>query len=97
LDHEGLDVGREVHGEVVAGDFVDFQAGQGQGLPGGVGTDAFGGSHVDGAEAGGLGAELEKKHGKGKALSILAAKLGRAVYYMLLRRRPFELQRFVIA
>jgi hypothetical protein len=42
-------------------------------------------------------ARLEKKHGKGKALSILAAKLGRAVYYMLLRRRPFELQRFVAA
>jgi Transposase IS116/IS110/IS902 family len=40
-------------------------------------------------------ARLEKKHGKGKALSILAAKLGRAVYYMLLRHRPFELQRFV--
>ena len=38
---------------------------------------------------------LEKKHGKGKALSILAAKLGRAVYYMLLRSRPFELQKFV--
>jgi len=42
-------------------------------------------------------ARLEKKHGRGKALSILAAKLGRAVYYMLLRRRPFELQRFVAA
>lgn len=38
---------------------------------------------------------LEKKHGKGKALSILAAKLGRAVYYMLLRGKPFDLQRFV--
>jgi transposase len=42
-------------------------------------------------------ARLEKKHGKGKALSILAAKLGRAVYYMLLRHRPFELDRFVTA
>jgi transposase len=42
-------------------------------------------------------ARLEKKHGKGKALSILAAKLGRAVYYMLLRNKPFELQRFVTA
>ena len=40
-------------------------------------------------------ARLEKKHGKGKALSILAAKLGRAAYYMMLRGRPFELQRFV--
>lgn len=28
-------------------------------------------------------------------LTALAAKLGRAVYYMLLRGRPFELQRFV--
>ena len=38
---------------------------------------------------------IEKKHGKGKALSILAAKLGRAVYYMLLRKKPFDLERFV--
>jgi transposase len=38
---------------------------------------------------------IEKKHGKGKALSILAAKLGRAVYYMLLRKKPFEPKRFV--
>lgn len=29
---------------------------------------------------------LAKKHGKGKALSILAARLGRAVYVMLKRR-----------
>ena len=40
-------------------------------------------------------ARLEKKHGKGKALSILAAKLGRAAYYILLRGKPFDLQRFV--
>jgi hypothetical protein len=40
-------------------------------------------------------ARIEKKHGKGKALSILAAKLGRAVYHMLLRKQPFDLQRFV--
>jgi transposase len=38
---------------------------------------------------------IEKKHGKGKALSILAAKLGRAVYYMLLRSKPFDQKRFV--
>ena len=31
-----------------------------------------------------------KKHGKGKALSILAAHLGRAVYTMLNRRVPFD-------
>lgn len=42
-------------------------------------------------------ARIEKKHGKGKALSILAAKLGRAVYYMLLRKKPFDLNRFVTA
>ncbi len=29
---------------------------------------------------------LEKQHGKGKALSILAHKIGRAVYYMLVAR-----------
>ena len=28
-------------------------------------------------------ARLQKTHGKGKALSILAHKIGRAVYYML--------------
>ncbi len=37
---------------------------------------------------------LEKKHGKGKALSILSAKLGRAVYFMLLRKEPFDQKRF---
>jgi transposase len=37
---------------------------------------------------------LEKKHGKGKALSILAAKLGRAAYYMLVRKKAFEAERF---
>lgn len=38
---------------------------------------------------------LEKKHGKAKSLSILAHKLGRAVYYMLKRDQAFDLQRFV--
>ena len=38
---------------------------------------------------------LAKKHGKGKALSILAARLGRAVYVMLRRREPFDPQRFL--
>jgi transposase len=42
-------------------------------------------------------ARLEKKYGKGKALSVLAAKLGRAVYHMLQRRKPFDLKRFVTA
>jgi len=38
---------------------------------------------------------LAKKHGKGKALSILAARLGRAVYVMLQRRQPFDPARFL--
>jgi len=40
-------------------------------------------------------ATLEKRFGKGKALSILAHKLGRAAYYMLLRGKAFEIERFV--
>lgn len=38
---------------------------------------------------------LEKKHGKAKSLSILAHKIGRAVYYMLKRDEAFDMQRFV--
>jgi transposase len=40
-------------------------------------------------------AKLEKRFGKGKALSILAHKLGRAAYFMLLRGQAFEIERFV--
>jgi transposase len=36
-------------------------------------------------------ARLEKKHGKGKALTVLAHKLARAVYYMLQRGVAFDL------
>jgi len=39
-------------------------------------------------------AEIERKHGKGKALSILAHKIGRAVLYMLSRRAVFSMDRF---
>ena len=39
-------------------------------------------------------ARIEKKHGKGKALSILAHKIGRAVYYMLSRRTVFSMDKF---
>ncbi len=39
--------------------------------------------------------KLEKKHGKGKALSILAAKLGRAVYFMLKRKKAFDIKKFI--
>ena len=38
---------------------------------------------------------LEKKHGKGKALTILAHKLARAVYYMLMRGTVFEMDTFL--
>jgi len=38
---------------------------------------------------------LEKKHGKAKSLSILAHKLGRAVYYILKRDQAFDLEKFV--
>jgi len=44
-----------------------------------------------------LVARLRKKHGRGKAMGVLAAKLGRAVYYMLKRKEPFDLNRFVTA
>jgi transposase len=38
---------------------------------------------------------LAGRHGKAKALSILAAKIGRAVYFMLKRERAFEMERFL--
>lgn len=38
---------------------------------------------------------LVKKHGKAKALSILAQKLGRAVYFMLKRQQAFDMNKFV--
>lgn len=38
--------------------------------------------------------KLEKKHGKGKALSILAHKLGRAVYFIIKRKDAFDLKYF---
>lgn len=38
---------------------------------------------------------LARKHGKGKALSILAAHLGRAVYAMLTHRVPFDSAKFL--
>jgi hypothetical protein len=40
-------------------------------------------------------ARLEKKHGQGKALTILAHKLARAVYDMLTRDTVFEMDRFL--
>jgi transposase len=38
---------------------------------------------------------LEKKHGQGKALTILAHKLARAVYYMLKRTTAFDMEKFL--
>lgn len=38
---------------------------------------------------------LEKTHDKGKALSILAHQLGRAVYLMLKRKVAFDMDRFL--
>jgi len=38
---------------------------------------------------------LRSKHGKGKALSILAARRGRASYFMLRRSTPFDMDRFM--
>jgi len=40
-------------------------------------------------------ARLEKTHSKGKALTILAHKLARAVYYMLKRQTAFDLDTFL--
>jgi hypothetical protein len=40
-------------------------------------------------------ARLQAKHGKPKALSILARRLGRAVYFMLARKRAFDRERFL--
>ena len=41
--------------------------------------------------------KLEKKHGQGKALTLLAQKLGRAVYYMLKRQQAFDMHKFLQA
>lgn len=38
---------------------------------------------------------LERKHGKSKSLTILAHKLGRAVYYMLKRGKAFDMEKFL--
>ncbi len=41
-----------------------------------------------------LRARLAAKHGKGKSLAIIAAKLARALYFMLKRGEPFDAERF---
>ena len=40
-------------------------------------------------------AKLKNRHGKGRALSIISHKLGRAVYYMLNQNKVFDLQKFI--
>jgi transposase len=40
-------------------------------------------------------ARVEKKHGKGKALTILAHRLARAVYYLLKRQTAFDMEKFL--
>ena len=47
------------------------------------------------AEGKKLLARLQTKHGKGKALSILAHKIGRAVYHMLARGTVFSMEKFL--
>jgi transposase len=47
------------------------------------------------AEGQRLLARLEKKHDKGKALTILAHRLARAVYYMLKRHMAFDMDTFL--
>jgi hypothetical protein len=42
-------------------------------------------------------ATLEKQHGKEKALSILAHKIGRAVFYILARDTVFSMETFMAA
>ena len=42
-------------------------------------------------------ARLQRKHGKGKALSILAHKIGRAVYYLLARKTVYSAEKFLKA
>ena len=39
----------------------------------------------------------EKKRGKRKALSVLEAKLGRAVYHLWKKQVPFDAKRFLAA
>jgi len=41
--------------------------------------------------------KITSKHGKGKALSILAHKLGRAVYHMLKNQKAFDMNKFLTA
>jgi hypothetical protein len=37
-------------------------------------------------------AKLERKYNKGKALGIFNHKLGRAIYFMLKNKKPFDMK-----
>ena len=50
--------------------------------------------HTEGKK---LIARIQKQHGKGKALSILAHKIGRAVFYILSRGTVFSMEKFLAA
>jgi hypothetical protein len=50
--------------------------------------------HTEGKK---LIARSEKQHGKGKALSILSHKIGRAVFDMLSRGTVFSMEKFLAA
>ena len=39
--------------------------------------------------------KLANKHGKAKSLSILAHRMGRAVYFILKNKRPFDQDKFL--
>jgi transposase len=39
--------------------------------------------------------KLKSKHGKAKAMAILAHRIGRTVYYMLKNRKAFDVNKFV--
>ena len=39
--------------------------------------------------------KLERKHGKAKALSVLSAKLGKAVFIILKKKRSFDMNKFL--
>jgi transposase len=39
--------------------------------------------------------KLQRKHGKAKALGIVAHKIGRAIYYMLKRKEEFNIEKFL--
>lgn len=48
-------------------------------------------------DIGKLQGRLQRKHGKGKAMGVLTHKLGRTIYYMLLRKKTFDMERFLAA